>query len=107
MFKKILGLTLLAFGLLIILWSLYSSYNIFTGQAEIPEVFTMSEKENLQGSESEFEKIINQAMGEQLKGILSLDFLPQLFSLMAWAMFSGLAIFAGSQISGLGINLLK
>ena len=107
MFKKTLGLTLLGLGLLIILWSLYSSYNIFTGRTEIPEVFTMSEKENLQGPESEFEKIINQAMGEQLKGILSLDFLPQLLSLIAWAMFSGLAIFGGTQISGLGIKLLK
>ena len=107
MFKKILGLTLLAFGLLIILWSLYSSYNIFTGRTEIPEVFTIPEKENLQVPESEFEKIINQAMGEQLKGILSLDSLPQFLSLIAWAMFSGLAIFAGTQISGLGIKLLK
>ena len=107
MFKKILGLTLLGLGLLIILWSLYSSYNIFTGRAEIPEVFTMSEKENLQGPESEFEKTINQVMSEQLKGILSLDFLPQFLSLIAWAMFSGLAIFGGTQISGLGIKLLK
>lgn len=107
--QKFIGWVLLFGGLAIILWSLYSSYNIFTAKVEVPEIFKVVEKETVlskkgtQDLEAQIEKII----GEQLKGILSSDFLPKIFNLIAWSIFAGILIFGGTQIAILGIKLIK
>ena len=38
---KIFGWILLIAGVLMIVWTLYASYNIFTGKAVVPEIFEM------------------------------------------------------------------
>ena len=38
--NKIIGYLLLAVGLVIIFWSIYASYNIFTAKKEAPKVFS-------------------------------------------------------------------
>lgn len=113
--KKVGGSILLILGLLIIFWVLYSSYNIFTAKTEVPEIFSTSAHPKADYDESaeafgEGEKItemMGEMMGEQLKGLLPSDFLPKLFNLIAWSIFAGLTIFGGTQISGLGIKLIK
>ncbi len=46
MATKIFGWILLTAGVLIIVLTLFSSYNIFTGKAVIPEIFQLAAKES-------------------------------------------------------------
>jgi hypothetical protein len=107
--KQFSGWVLLLAGLAIILWTLYSSYNIFTAKTEAPEIFKATKKEAVspkkgtQDLQAQMEKMIE----EQLKGILPVDFLPRLLNLIAWSIFAGILIFGGTQIAGLGIKLIK
>jgi len=113
--KKITGWILLAAGLAIMFWVFYSSYNIFTAKTEVPELFKVSEKEELSSAQKEraqdlqtqIEGAMGEMIGEQLKGLLPADFLPKLLNLSAWSIFAGISIFTGTQISGLGIRLIK
>ncbi len=45
--NKILGVTLLTVGLLMIFWSVYSSYLIFTGGKEAPQIFSYIKDKNI------------------------------------------------------------
>ena len=89
---KIIGWLIFSIGLAIIIWTLFTSYNIFTKQTVVPQVFEM-----------ELESMVS----EQLKGLLPTDFLPELLNLMSWSILAGILIFGGSQISYLGIKLIK
>ncbi len=109
MATKILGWVLLLAGVLIIFWTLYSSYNIFTGAMAMPEIFeigngeTLSQKEGAEDLQAQMEKMI----GEQLKGLIPTDTIPKMLNLGVWAMLAGILIFGGAQISNLGIKLIK
>ncbi len=105
---KIFGWALLIAGILIIAWTLYSSYNMFTGQAAIPEIFQTEEassqkKETSNSIESQMQEMI----GEQLKGLIPADTIPKLFNLTVWAVLAGILIFGGAQISNIGVKLVK
>ena len=106
---KILGWVLLLAGVLIIVWTLYSSYNIFTAKTAMPEIFEMGEEKALpqKGGAQDLQAQIEEMIGEQLKGILPVDTLPKMLNLAVWSMLAGILIFGGSQISGLGIKLIK
>lgn len=99
--KKIPGLILLFSGLIVILYGLYSSYNIFTVKNQAPEIFTEQKSTVLPSGQ------IEQLLQEQLKGLLPTDSIPQLLNLMSWSIFAGILILGGGQIAGLGIKLLK
>lgn len=113
MITKITGFVLLALGLVIILGSLYSSYNIFTGATKVPQVFKFSQqtltpvKDQASDPQSQLEQSLGNMLGEQIKGILPQDVLPTFLNLISWSMFVGLAMLAGSQIANLGIKLIK
>lgn len=114
MATKIFGWFLLIAGLLLIIWTLYSSYNIFTGKAEAPEVFKM-EKEiakvptqrKLPTSPTELQKELEKMINQQLKELLPVEIIPKALNLVAWSILAGLLIFGGSQIASLGIKLIK
>jgi hypothetical protein len=117
--QKIIGWLLLLGGLAIIFWTIYSSFNIFTGQVPAPEIFKVEKKEaalpqkgatqnledftNLENIKNQIGKLIE----EKLSGTFSLDFLPKILNLFSWTVFAGILIFAGSKISGLGTKLIK
>jgi len=107
--EKIFGWLLLIAGILIIVWGIFNSFNIFTAKQEPPTVFklveekTLPQKEKTQDLQVQMEKMI----GEQLKGMLPADFLPKFLNLISWSIFMGILVFAGGQISGIGIKLLK
>lgn len=106
--KKFSGWILLGAGLFIIVWSLYSSYNIFTAKTLAPEIFLVEEEsEPLSKETGGMDQLLKQMMGEQLKGIFPTDYLSQLMNLVSWSIFAGILIFGGSQIAGLGIKLIK
>ena len=107
MIKKILGLILLFVGLIIILYSLYSSFNIFTAKTSAPEIFKVQELTTGQKGASGVEAQIQQMISEQLKGMLPVGSFSQLLNLIAWSILAGILIFGGSQIASLGIKLIK
>ena len=98
-------------GLAIIFWAIYSSYQIFTAKTEVPKIFkTTGEEETVYqgpGKGIISQEAIGEMIGEQLKGILPSDFLPQLFNLIAWSIFAMILFFGGCKISEIGIKLIK
>jgi len=111
---KIFGWALLLAGVVVIGWTLYSSYNIFTGKAALPEIFEIPKEEvkaptakgqitGIEDIQAQMEKMLS----EQLKGVIPTDALPKILNLIVWSMLAGLLIFGGSQIAGLGIKLIK
>jgi len=112
--QKIAGWALLVIGLLLIFWSVRTSYNIFTAKTSVPEIFKIEEqkiKADNQGQpdalQEQMQKMVNQAIAEQIKGFIPANTLPELLNLIAWSIFSGIFIFAGSAVSSLGIKLIK
>lgn len=112
---KIFGWTLFLVGIVIIFWTLYSSYNIFTAKTALPEFFKIETKETtptpfkkkVSIKPEEIQEQLGEMIGEQLKRMLPVDFLPKFLNLVVWSMLAGILIFGGSQISSLGIKLLK
>ncbi|MDI6603291.1 MAG: hypothetical protein QME57_04265 [Patescibacteria group bacterium] len=107
---KIFGWGLLIFGVIIIGWTLYSSYNIFTGKVVLPEFFEIPAEKQISIQKETTQDIqaqLQQMLEEQLKGILPVDTLTKLLNLVVWSILAGILIFGGSQISGLGIKLIK
>ena len=111
---KIFGWVLLLLGLVIITWTLFSSYNIFTGQANLPEFFKTEIKDKASSLPQKgllepggMEELFQQAMGEQLKEFIPANMVADLLNLIAWSILAGILVFGGTQISGIGIKLLK
>lgn len=114
--SKIFGWVLVAAGVILIAWTLYSSYNIFTGKTAAPEFFGLKKEiaggptapsGELPTSPAELQKRIEGLIGEQLKGLLPLDTIPKLLNLAVWTMLAWILIFGGAQLSSLGIKLLR
>ena len=107
--KKILGWLLLISGILIIFYSLFSSYQIFTGKSPSPEIFKI-EKVILPASletQTEAERIVQELLQKQFQEIIPAGSIPQLLNLISWSILATIFIFGGAQISGLGIRLIK
>ena len=116
-FKKILGWLLLIAGIVIISWSLYSSYNIFTGKSSAPEVFKLEqeEKESIStdffkgslGGQKDIQEDMKKMVEEQIRDMIPTEFLSKLFNLISWSILAGLLILGGSRLAGLGIKLIR
>lgn len=113
-FTKIFGWVLLIVGVIIIGWTLYSSYNIFSGKVTAPEIFEMqkeevkvlSSKEKISGIQ-DIQVQLEEMIAEQLKGILPVDTIPKMLNLIAWSILAGILIFGGSQISNIGVKIIE
>jgi len=112
-FQKIIGWITFFTGILIIGFTLYHSYNIFTGKIPSPEIFkiqtkdTTYSKNNTSTTSKEIQREAREIFSEQLKEILPQDILTKTLNLIVWSIFAGILIFGGSQISSLGIKLIK
>lgn len=105
---KFAGWFLLLIGVAVIVWILFYSYNIFTAQAPVPTVFKIGEQNQIPDQNSEsFQQAVEQALQKQITSLVNQETISQILNLLAWSIFSGIAIFAGSQIAGLGIKLIK
>jgi len=111
--KKIIAWILIILGILVIFWTLYSSYNIFTAKTNPPGIFKLQEKkevlekEGFSGSLEKIEQQMQEMVKEELKDIIPSEFISRILNLIAWSIFAGILIFGGSRISGIGINLLR
>jgi hypothetical protein len=108
LFRQIAGWALLLAGILVIVYGLYASFNIFIGEKEPPGIFS-PEKESVvpSGETGGTEGQLQQLIQEQLEGILPASSIFGMLNLVAWSIFAGILIFGGAQISGLGIKLIK
>ena len=114
-FAKIVGWFTFFAGITIIVFTLYSSYNIFTGKTPVPQFFEIKEEVSpptaqngkTSADQIESQEAIEKAITEQLKGLLPIGTLPKLLNLIVWSILSGILIFGGTQISNLGIKLVK
>ncbi|MDD2672533.1 MAG: hypothetical protein PHW43_08995 [Syntrophales bacterium] len=106
MIKKILALVLIILGLAVIFYSLYSSFNIFTGKAEAPEIFAAPQAAKSVGSQ-DIQAQLQNMVSEQLKGMLPVGSIASFLNLASWSVFAGILIFGGAQIAGLGVKLLN
>lgn len=107
---KIIGWVTFLAGVSIILFTLYSSYNIFTGKMDVPQIFEIEEKAVTTGIKTGTPKTpedISGAMMEQLKAIFPTDTISKFLNLSIWMMLAGILIFGGTQVAGLGIKLIK
>ena len=108
MIKKISGLILLLGGMVIILYTLYYSYGIFTVKTSAPEIFKVEQRTTLQKSGSQDTQVqLQDMLQEQLKGLVPAGSIPTLLNMLSWSIFASILIFGGTQISSLGIKLLK
>lgn len=112
--QNLIGWILLLAGLAVTLWTVYSSYNIFTAKTLAPEIFKIKTEIQSSGgaektpvTQAELQKEMEKLIGEQLKGLLPVDTLPRILNLISWSIFAGILVLAGGQISGLGIKLIK
>jgi len=105
MIRKILGLILLILGLFVIVYAIYSSFNIFTGKTAAPEIFK-APLETKSAASQDIQVQLQKMVTDQLKGMLPVDSITTFLNLISWSVFAGILIFGGAQIAGLGIKLI-
>jgi hypothetical protein len=106
-YSRIIGWILLIAGVFLIGWTLWSSYGIFTAKADLPEFFEMQEEAAVKEGSLTAEAQIEEMVREQLEGILPANAITRLLNLTVWSLLAFILIMGGSQVSGLGIRLIK
>jgi len=111
--KKIFGWILLTIGVLIIVWGIWTSFQIFTAQKPVYEIFKVPtaqesflEKEK-GGIGAEVQEQMQQMIKEQFKEMFPPEFLVKILNLSAWWIFMMILILGGGKLAVLGITLLK
>ena len=107
--NKIIGYCLLSIGLIIISWTLFASYKIFTGESKAPEVFSVplvgKASPSITNSQDP-QKIMENIIKNQIGSLLSPDLLPKTMNLISWSILVGILVLGGGQIASLGIKLI-
>lgn len=105
--NKTIGYILLIAGLVLIIWVLWQSYNIFTAKASAPLVFQTPTEIGSSGVGAGLQDQINQAVQKQLGQILSPTLITKVLNLAAWSMLALILIWAGSAISAIGVRMIR
>ncbi|MBI3631319.1 MAG: hypothetical protein HY219_00430 [Candidatus Staskawiczbacteria bacterium] len=112
MINKIIGYALLVAGLLLIIFTLYQSYGIFTGSLPAPLMFSAqgsavpASTGNI-GSLQDLQKQLNNEISKQISQMIPADSIPKMLNLISWSVLAGILIFGGGQIAGLGVKMIK
>ncbi len=112
--NKIIGWVLVFAGVAVIFWTLSFSHGIFTAktdppllfEAEVTENDSLIEERRTLTSEEDIQEEMGRIIQEQLTELIPSDILYKSLNLMAWSIFAGILIFAGSSIAGVGIKLI-
>ena len=108
LFRQLMGWLLLFAGIAAIVYGIYASYNIFMGNSQAPQIFTVQQENVVQSpSSSGLQGQLEQMIQDQLKGIIPASSIFGMLNLAAWSIFAGILIFGGAKISSLGIKLIK
>lgn len=106
-FRQIIGWLLLFAGVAAIVYGVYASFNIFTGKAGAPQIFTQQAAVTSSGTSSGVQVQLEQFVQQQLKGMIPASSIFGMLNLLAWSIFAGILIFGGAQFASLGIKLIK
>ena len=107
MTERIIGILLLVTGLGLIAYTLFLSFTFFTGKAIPPEIFMVPIPTSSVASETFSLENISGFLENQLENLLPSDAIPRMLNFGLWSVFAGILIFAGTQISSLGIKLMR
>jgi hypothetical protein len=106
--NKVIGYVLLALGLIMIGWTLWQSYNIFTDKASAPLIFkTQADQQAAAGSNTDLQTQINQAIQKQLNQILPQATITKILNLIAWSLLAWILITVGGAVSRIGVKLIN
>jgi hypothetical protein len=110
--RTIIGYLLITAGILMMLWGVWQSFEIFTDKKPVPELFRFSEFKNEPGNISgvsgvSTEDQVRNLIKEQLDRLLPSEFIAKTFNLISWSIFMFILIYAGSKISVVGIGLIN
>ena len=111
--KKTFGWVLLVIGVLIITWGIWTSFEIFTAQRPVYEIFKLPTTQDVSlkkegGSiETEMQEQMQQIIKEQFKEMFPPEFLIKLLNLMGWSIFAIILFMGGEKLAVIGIRLLK
>jgi hypothetical protein len=126
-YTKILAWFIVVAGLAVIGWSIFSSYDFFTGKKDFPEVFKPSVEQaqetpavqktadvSTAKTQAEAQAIaqaavqeqIQQSMSENISKMFPADSVFKLSNMTAWIAFATFLVFAGGQISSIGAKIL-
>jgi len=109
--EKIIGWILITVGILIIIWALFTSFNIFTARTLPPQIFIPHSEDKNEITQvlpsQDLEEQMKQIIREQIKSVVPTEELLRLLNLISWSLFAGILIFGGARISELGIKLIK
>ena len=107
--SKIIGWLTFFIGIIIVGSTIYLTYNIFTGESAVPQLFefslnlespTQAEDPGLQGQ-------IERMLSEQLKNLIPTESLTKFANLTIWTVGAWLLVFGGSKVAELGIKLIS
>ncbi len=112
---KIIGFSLLFLGVIMILWGVWESYQIFTAKKPAPDIFKVSQvnqqisvkQKSTNNPQEMIQQQLAQTIQEQLKNIIPAEFINRILNLTAWSIFMAILILAGGKISTIGASLLK
>jgi len=106
--SKIIGWLVFLAGISIIVFTVYTTYNIFIGKDLPPQIIKLDTEQPKTLSQDDLGvDQIGQMISEQLSGLLPLDSLPHILNLVVWTMGAGIFILSGFKISELGIKLMN
>ena len=108
--QKIFGILLVIAGLAILGFSLFQSFQIFTGEAIAPALFSGNEttiEDVIEKEADPLQQQLDSLLDEQLGKLLPTDSIPQMLDLVAWSVFASLLFFGGAQVSSIGVKLLR
>ena len=110
--ERIGGFALVFLGLSIIGFTLFASFQIFTGKTNPPQVFSFETKQQVlspKNKDISLENLQQQAdllIQDQIKNIIPQDTVAKTLNFTAWSFLAGLLMLGGSQIAGLGVKLI-
>ena len=114
MINKIFGYTLLAIGLVMIIFSVWYSYNIFYGKSLPPSIFAepiiSQNNKNLLNSfslQAVSQEQIEQLISQQFSQVISAKDVIKILNLIGWSAFAVILIFASGMISLIGVKLIN
>jgi hypothetical protein len=105
--QKFIGWVLVIVAIFTIVWGVYGSYKIFTGQKQAPQIFVEQKQTASNAPANSIDAVLQQIIGNQVANTLPSNSVSGLFNLIAWSMFMGILFWASGQISGIGIKLLS
>lgn len=109
--KQIIGWFLVIAGLVVIVYGLYTSFQIFTGAKDAPEIFVSPQPSStavkpIGSLEAQAQEMVGRLLQEQLKDLLPADSITKSLNLVAWSIFTWILIMGGGQIASIGVKLL-